>query len=161
MHNSGGIQALASAVAAIFAIAGFIVLVIYAYDTRTIAIATSVQAKDKVMPFLALTLVSTEQDENTTKWMVQNQGFGPAINVKHWLLDRLTPTQRPTIMQGKDALICINDGEYGRCFAESLKGNSGFRIEYESIAGEHLRSTFKIVDSQQVDVKFENLSRRK
>lgn len=158
MCNSAGIQAVASSVAAVFAISGFIVLAIYAYDTRTIANATAVQVKDKVMPFLALALVPSDLGGGM-QWKVQNQGFGPAINVKHWLLENPMPSQRPSIMQGADALICASEGDDGLRFAKSLKAGNGFRIEYESIAGEHFRSTFKIVDAQRVDVKFENLSR--
>jgi hypothetical protein len=56
MFNSSAIQSVASAVAAVFAFAGFIVLAIYAYDTRTIANSAVVQSKDHVLPFLALAL---------------------------------------------------------------------------------------------------------
>jgi hypothetical protein len=62
-------------------------------------------------------------------------------------------------MKGDTSVIVACDGQYGALFAEQLK-TKGFRAEYESLAGERFRSTFRIKDKDTVDVKFENLSRQ-
>ena len=157
--NSVGIQAIAALVASIVGVAGFIVLCKYAWDTRTIAKATAFQAKDNVTPFLALSLVPSKLDHRVLQWWIQNHGFGPAVNVRHWLLDGSAPTQRPSIMQGTDALICELSSAEGQQFTEWLNDGNIFKVEYESIAGEHFRSTFQMVEAGKAEVKFENLSR--
>jgi len=159
--NSVAIQAMSALAAAAVGVLGFAVLCKYAWDTRTIAKATAIQARDRVLPFLALNLVAANDGPfRWDEWRLENQGFGPAINIKHWLFDDPVPRQRLSIMQGTDARICDTTTEDGRLFTENMRARRGFVVEYESIAGEHLRSTFRLMDATGVSVEFENLSRK-
>ncbi|WP_158819235.1 hypothetical protein [Granulicella sp. S156] len=162
-NNSAGIQAIAALVASFVGVAGLAVLCKYAWDTRTIANATAFQAKDNVLPFLALNLVTLKQGLYLTcdEWQLENQGFGPAINVKHYLFDDPIPKQRLSIMQGTESVICDTTTQEGRLFTDNMRSKKGFIVEYESIAGESLRSTFRLMDANQVSVSFENLSRKR
>ena len=150
--NSAGIQALA-------ALVGLIVLSVYTFYTSRIRRATSLQAKDNLIAFLALHILPTDGDPSVLSWKLQNQGSGTAINIRVWLLDDPNPKQRPSLMKGDTSVIVACDGQDGALFAEQLK-TKGFRAEYESLAGERFRSTFRIKDKDTADVSFENLSRQ-
>jgi hypothetical protein len=153
MTNSAGIQAVA-------AVLGVLGLCIYALDTRKIRQATSLQAKDNLIAFLALSLLSKDSDPSVLQWKLQNQGSGTAINVKVWLHNNPKPIQKPSLMKGESFVICDADTQEGREFAEQLKSADGFKTQYESLAGERFESTFRVKDKDTVDVGFKNLSRR-
>src|SRR2546421_3802281 len=59
-----------------------IVLKKYARDTKTIADASVSQLKHSQMPFLAIVMRPSTK-ESDGGWGIQNQGFGPAINVRY------------------------------------------------------------------------------
>jgi len=159
--NAAGIQTLSALIASSVGILGLIVLCKYAWDTRTIAKATEFQAKDRVLPFLALNLITVRQGHlSCDEWRLENQGYGPAINVKHWIFDDPIPRQRLSIMQGTEAAICDTTTAEGRLFTENMRAKRGFVVEYDSIVAEKLRSTFRLVDASQVSIEFENLSRK-
>jgi hypothetical protein len=152
MTNSAGIQAVA-------AVLGFLGLCFYALDTRKIRQATSLQAKDNLIAFLALSQLPKDGDPSVLQWKLQNQGSGTAINIKVWLLNNPTPKQKPSLMKGESFVICDVDDPNAPLFAKQLKSVDGFKTQYESLAGERFESTFKLKDKDTVDVSFKNLSR--
>jgi len=162
-NNSAGIQAIAALIASFVGLAGFGVLCKYALDTRTIARATDFQGKDNVLPFLALNLVAVRQGQHLScdEWRLENQGFGPAINVKYRMFDVPLPKQKLSIMQGTESAVCDTTTQEGIRFSNNMRTNRDFIVEYESIAGESLRSAFRLMEVTQVSVCFENLSRKR
>jgi hypothetical protein len=50
----------------------------YAADTKTIASVSASQTENSQLPFLAVIM-----KENAGGWNIQNQGFGPAINIRY------------------------------------------------------------------------------
>jgi hypothetical protein len=160
-YNSSALQAIGAIVGASFAVLGFVVLVIYARDTSKIADSARLQSKDNVIPFLSLAQLTAKEEVSGRpylQWVIENQGFGPAIKVSHELFMGRTIRHRPTIMQGTTAVICNCDTPDAENFLRRLR-TDGFTVEYESIAGERLRSTFRILSADIVDVSFVNLSR--
>jgi hypothetical protein len=160
--NSAGIGAIAAVVAAIFAILGFAVLCIYAFDTKTIARAASYQTKDNLLPFVSLDL-TTDADGlsavDPRSWKLENQGSGPALNLKIWLLNDQKPKQRFSMMKGSVRKLLDAHGQDNETFHARMRRPEGVRAEYMSLAGERLRSTFRLTESDGIEVTFENLSR--
>jgi hypothetical protein len=154
--NSAGVQS----VIAFFA---FVVLCKYAWDTRTVAQAASNQTKDGVMPFIAIDLTSDAGEAgalpNARSWKMENQGAGPAINVKIWLLNDETPKQRFSVMKGSIRKLLDFRGPENELFHDRLQRPEGVKAEYESLAKERFRSTFRMVGTEIIEVTFENISR--
>jgi len=165
MCNSAGLQAAAAVVGVIFAVAGFVVLCIYARDTRTIAVAATNQGKDSVIPFLALDLSpiknsSQLEGDQPLSWKLENHGFGPAINVKIWLLRDDAPKQRFSLMTGDKHTIVNFGATQDRALLETrLKRPSGVKVAYSSLAGEDFLTTFRRSGADPLEVTFENLTR--
>jgi hypothetical protein len=161
--NSAGLQAVAAVIAAVFAILGFIVLCIYALDTKTIARAASNQTKDNAIPFISLDLTSDASEHgampNARSWKLENQGSGPAINLKIWLLNDHKPKQRFSMMKGTVRKLLDFNGPDNEVFHTRMRRPEGVKAEYESLAGEKLRSTFRMTEADGIEVEFENLSR--
>jgi hypothetical protein len=161
--NSSGLQAIAAVVAAVFAILGFVVLCIYAFDTKIIARAASNQTKDNAIPFISLDLTSDANEQgakpNARSWKLENQGSGPAINLKIWLLNDHKPKQRFSMMKNAIRKILDFDGPDNEVFHTRLRRREGVKAEYESLAGEKLRNTFRMTEADGLEVEFENLSR--
>src|SRR5690349_11101744 len=65
---------------AIVILTGITLLVLrgYASDTKTIAKVSTSQTENSQMPFLAVVRIPAHE-----QWHIQNQGFGPAINVRY------------------------------------------------------------------------------
>ena len=158
--NSAGLQAVGAIVAALFAVAGFVVLCVYACDTRKIARAASNQTKDSLIPFIALDPTKNKTDPNAPLvWKMHNHGLGAAINIKIWLLDDNAAKQRFSMMSGGEHdILDFRDPDYPILIGR-LRRTQGVKAEYESLAGEKFRSTFTMKD-HSVDVTFENLSRK-
>jgi hypothetical protein len=81
--------------------------------------------------------------------------------VKLWLLDEPALRQRHSLMTGCVADIVIEDEQDGTRLLEKLRSVDGFRVEYESLANEKSRSTFRLKANDTDIVAFENLSRRR
>jgi len=60
-----------------------IVLCVYVYDTRRIAQASVAQAENSQKPFLVLLPKPAEFERHGGGWALENQGFGPAMNIRH------------------------------------------------------------------------------
>jgi hypothetical protein len=74
------IQALAAISIVGLTLITLIVLKHYAADTKTIARASVSQLENSQMPFLAV-IMRPNTVHSTGGWGIENQGFGPAINV--------------------------------------------------------------------------------
>lgn len=135
----------------------FIVLCIYAWDTRTIAKATSMQSKNAVVPVLSLGSFGLNQDRPDLQvWQLENHGLGPALNIDHFFRDSKV-MRRPSIMQGKTAALADFNSPLGVEIHEILKTGEGFRVEYESAFGEKFRSRFWLEGPLSVSIKFERV----
>jgi hypothetical protein len=146
MCNSAGLQAVAALVATLFAIAGFIVLCIYARDKKTVANVAANQTKDSVIPFIALDVSPDATFPNILSWKMHNQGSGPALNVKIRLLDDSHTKERLSIISGDShKLLDSSDPQHTQIIAR-LKTKAGIQADYESLAGEKCRSTFRHSD---------------
>jgi hypothetical protein len=76
------IQALAAISIVGLTLITLIVLKHYAADTKTIARASVLQLENSQMPFLAV-IMQPNTTHSTGEWRIENQGFGPAINVTY------------------------------------------------------------------------------
>ena len=76
------IQAISAACIVALTFLTLIVLRKYAADTRTIADASASQIENSQMPFLAV-VMRPETHDSTGGWGIENQGFGPAIDVSY------------------------------------------------------------------------------
>ena len=94
-------------------------------------------------------------------WTLQNQGYGPALNITHPKVRSDTQqTMAPPVMHGGSHQFCeAKEGPDSDNLIRLLKSPSGFEIEYASIVGERFRSVCRVRPSEGADVEFENLSR--
>src|SRR5438128_6468073 len=76
------IQALAAACLVILTLLTLIVLRRYAADTKKIADVSASQTESSQMPFLAV-VMRADTFDSRGGWGIENQGFGPAINVSY------------------------------------------------------------------------------
>lgn len=63
-----------------------VVLAKYAFDTNQIAKASVLQIENSQMPFLTVAMRETVQDRQGG-WVIENQGFGPALNIRYSFYD--------------------------------------------------------------------------
>jgi len=147
-------QTESSAIQAIVAILGFVVLCKYAWDTREIARATVQQSRAALLPFLTITVVRKEEQ---TEWHIKNLGSGPALNIRYEPIDLLEQVgQKAPIMPGETRRLCSADGLDRKRLGEALRKPAGFEIHYESLSAEQLTSNIKQqTDTGVIDVKFE------
>jgi hypothetical protein len=144
---------------ALIAFVGLLVLRVYARDTKTIADATVVQAKDRVLPILALQVLPRTDGSDDKCWKFVNQGFGPAINLTFQRAGTDSPVTLAPVMQGGSFTITLHSSDEGIKVINQLKREEGFQVEYQSIVGERLRSTFRPKKDEGAFIEFENLSR--
>jgi hypothetical protein len=153
--NSSGIQAVAAVGALIAALAGFVVLCIYAADTKKIARATLQQSQAVLLPFLGLT-VENKDDHIRAEWHIKNYGSGPAVNIRYTPIDPIELVgQKAPILPGETRKLCSANGEDRKRLGEALRASSGFEIRYNSVAGEHLLSRIKQQFDGRIDTIFE------
>jgi hypothetical protein len=115
------IQALAAGVIAALTYRTLTVLKKYAKDTQGIAEASVSQLKNTQMPFLALV-----QRES---WTLENQGFGPAINIVFDFTQAGREPRHITALAPKG----LHNIHY--FFADALAHPAGVLIQYESLSG--------------------------
>lgn len=77
------IEALAAVAIVVLTLLTLLVLRDYAADTKTIAKVSLSQAEDMQKPFLVLLSKPQELNRHGGGWALENQGFGPAINIRH------------------------------------------------------------------------------
>jgi|HubBroStandDraft_6_1064221.scaffolds.fasta_scaffold669100_2 hypothetical protein len=140
---AGWFQAVAAFAIVYFTGRSLIVLKGYAEDTKKIAKASAEQVENTQKPFVGLVL----KPENIVQrfpggWVIENQGFGPALNLKH------THGFDPTVFDytapvlGKDQFHHLD-----RINIETAR-NHEFKIEYESLSGKKYRTSIVWVDGE-------------
>jgi len=111
-----------------------IVLREYAADTKTIAKASAWQTENAQKPFLVLLPKPQELGRHGGGWALENQGFGPAINIRH------------SDVGGADAFrenvraLAAGDFLIFHQFAYDVMIQRVFTAEYESLSGAKYRT---------------------
>jgi hypothetical protein len=92
IHEPAWVQVYWSAALTALSFATFLVLCLYAWDTRKLAKASVAQVENAQMPFLALVKAEKEVDPSKAQlplsshsflaWAIQNQGNAAAVNIK-------------------------------------------------------------------------------
>jgi hypothetical protein len=97
------------------------------------------------MPFISLDLTPDDIHPNALIWKMHSQGSGPAINLKIWLLDDSNTKERFSMMRGDvHPILDSRDPNHAKLMGR-LNTESGVKVEYDSLAGESFRSTFRRV----------------
>ncbi len=136
------IQAVAAIGIVALTLLTLIVLKKYARDTKTIANASVSQLEHSQMPFLAIVMRPSTR-ESDGGWGIQNQGFGPAINVRYSGHHR----QQALHTQSIDPLAKgATDAVHGD-IADAFSLKRPVVIEYESLSGLKYRTIVTMVDN--------------
>ena len=98
-----------------------VVLKDYAADTKTIAKASASQLENAQMPFLVVVPQSG--------WVIENQGFGPAINAT-WSYTQYGLVIRPLPALPPTAIYDVQN-----IFPQLIGNPPGVSIDYESLSG--------------------------
>jgi hypothetical protein len=111
-----------------------IVLYGYAKDTKRIA-KTGIEQLEKLqMPFVSLLAKPAEPNRHGGGWAIENQGTGPAINIRH---------SRPQGQDGWEPTVrtfAVGDFRIMENFDFNAVRNREFIIEYESLSGKKYRT---------------------
>jgi len=150
------VAALMGALAAIgLVVLTFLTLLVlrdYAADTKRIANDSSSQVERSQMPFLALIWKRNETGRTEYSWYLQNQGFGPALNISrtsHF-------TDKTSSMSWVAPLAPKADHNIDGITGGQIRAHE-FRAEYESLSGKKYRTTVKWAD-EQMFTQFDVLS---
>ena len=129
------IQAGAAIVGALLTLLTLIVLLRYADDTKKIAEA-SASPEEREMPFLTVTWTERSADQPAPRWIITNQGNGPALDVRfrtystdgeeHW---------RPIAGFGKGQKRAAFDKHIRQHIQDVPSRNRPFVIQYKSLSG--------------------------
>ena len=125
------IGALSAVALVVLTLLTLLVLKEYATDTKTIAKASASQTEDAQKPFLVL---RTKYRPNGELWIVENQGFGPAINIRHSEVGGsggFTENVNP---------LAKGDCVFLDTFDINVMRNHVFTVEYESLSGTKYRT---------------------
>jgi|SRR5439155_3598654 len=134
------IQAVAATGIAVLTLLTLIVLKRYASDTKTIASASVSQLENSQMPFLAIVMrPSTRESEGG--WGIQNQGFGPAVNVRYSGHSREASHTQSIEPLAKGAIEAVHAD-----IADAFNLKRPVVIEYESLSGLKYRTIVTMVD---------------
>ena len=113
------------------------VLIGYARDTKTIAGNSVKQNENSQMPFIAL--VEDKEPGHSSKWLITNQGFGPALNISY---SRCVGSDKPPFLQPLPPLAPSELYRVENADAE-LAASVGFEVNYESLSGKKYRTLVK------------------
>jgi len=142
------IQALAAICLVILTLLTLIVLKGYAADTKTIADTSVSQTENSQMPFLAVAM--REGDQNAQGgWIVENQGFGPALNIGFSDYRDGRRHMRPIPPLGIGGKRTNLHNEISNALAQA----EGFEIEYESLSGKRYRTTV-VMENGRTQTRF-------
>lgn len=129
-------QTILSALLVLLTGATLVVLYGYAKDTRRIADDSSTQVERSQMPFLSITM--RENDANGQGgWILQNQGFGPALNVAFSDYRNGERYMHPIPPLGTGATRNNLHNE----IVGALAHPEGFEVRYDSMSGKAYRTT--------------------
>ena len=112
-----------------------IVLCVYAYDTRRIAQASVAQTENSQKPFLVLLQKPQQVGQHPGGWALENQGFGPAINIRHTEVVGVEGFR-----ENVRALAANSDFFFLEGFNIDVMRNHVFVAEYESLSGKKYRT---------------------
>ena len=146
------IQALSTVAIVVLSMWTLIVLRKYAADTKRIADASTSQTERSQMPFLAVAWRDAAQGIREG-WQIQNQGFGPALNVRFSTYGEAG--------QGWRSIADIGVGENRDSFHNQIAsclqnqhGNRTFIIEYSSLSGQRYRTTVDRLPNGELQTQF-------
>ncbi len=128
-----------------------LVFIRYAYDTYRIAKSSVAQTENSHMPFLAVAQQENIQGRQGG-WILQNQGFGPALNAIYPLYDangrKYSHRFIAPLSQGAEYSAVHND------IAEALNSGRDFEIVYESLSGHSYRTVVTLKPGMPLQTKF-------
>ncbi len=131
------IQAIAAVALVALTLATLLVLYKYAADTKRIADISASQTENSQMPLLIVAM-----RENAGGWVMENQGFGPALNILYSVYDQGgQKSMRSTPPMGRGA---IRENLH-QTIAATL-GRHKFEMKYELLSGLEYRTEVEIVD---------------
>ena len=126
--NSSAIQGVAAVGIVVLTALTLYVLVGYAADTKRIAKASVHQVENAQKPFLAV-----RQQENVPNqvggWIVENQGFGPALNITCRYRHNAEDIVRQMYCLAPNTPRSLHND-----FANAVGTPEGFSIRYESLS---------------------------
>jgi len=123
------IQAISAACIVALTFLTLIVLRKYAADTRTIADASASQTENSQMPFLAV-VMRPETHDSTGGWGIENQGFGPAIDVSYSSSDQPDAAFTRVEPIAKGSIVAAHAD-----IADAFALKQRLVIRYESLSG--------------------------
>ena len=130
-----------------------LVLIRYAYDTFKIARASVSQTENSQMPFLTVAMLERRQ-EAQGGWAIENQGFGPALNIHYSRYDPAgTETQRWMAPLAAGAAYRAAHDDIANAFANDRQ----FNIHYESLSGRKYWTTARINPVTGLQTRFHRL----
>ncbi len=135
------VQSLAALGIVVLTIISLIVLRQYAADTRQIAEDSASQIERAQKPFLALTDKPKAGAAAYDNWFLENQGFGPALNIRCSRHFRDGPSETlfmSPIAAGAERHIELETARQ----AQTL----GFRADYESLSGRKYATILTVVE---------------
>jgi hypothetical protein len=128
------IQTLSAVAIVGLTLATLLVLRDYAADTKTIAKASLAQIENAQKPFLVLLSKPQELGRHGGGWAVENQGFGPAINIRHSDPGGGGEFRESVRALARGAYIILEG------FNSHVMKTQGFTAEYESLSGKRYRT---------------------
>jgi hypothetical protein len=135
------IQTIAAVCLVVLSGVTLLVLRKYAADTKRIADASASQTENSQVPFLAVTMRVMTRDA-PGGWVVQNQGFGPALNVFYSAYGGGVLTMVPLAALGVGSERYLHD-QIGYALDQGA-----FEMSYESLSGLKYGTTVGMEDGQ-------------
>jgi hypothetical protein len=120
------IQAISALCIVFLTVATLIVLRGYAADTKTIATVSTAQTENSQKPFLAIII-----KENAGGWNIQNQGFGPALNIRYTGDNQ----GNERVMRSTHPIAAGEWREFHNVISTVLARWHVFEMEYQSLSG--------------------------
>lgn len=137
------IQAIATAAMVVLTFLTLMVLIRYAADTKKIAEGSASQTENSQMPCLVVVML---HEDGGRGWAIENQGFGPALNIRFTGFDGGNQPAMKTIppLAAKAHRFAHND------IAEVFqRWPQEFRINYESLSGTKYFTTLNMEGEMQ------------
>ena len=128
------VEALAAVAVAVLTYLTLTVLKGYAADTKTIANASILQTENAQKPFLVLLSKPEEIGKHAGGWALENQGFGPAMNIRH------SDAGGSGQFRENVRALARDDYFFLVTFDLDVMRNQVFTAEYESLSGVKYRT---------------------
>jgi len=141
------IQAIASALMVLLTGATLYVLWGYARNTERIGKDSATQVERSQMPFPAVGMWERGENHAQGGWILENQGFGPAINIIF----------RDRNGQGEAHIRPIGVGgqhNLHNSIANALQQAQGFEVRYESLSGKNYQTVVARLDGGALETTF-------